>query len=81
MCRKNASFSVSTALLCVSKEGDYLYEGADMGILVSRGRMMTDDFKLNARAKKWISAIRGKYSSQVIEDRREKIVLSGSLTK
>jgi hypothetical protein len=67
--------------LHISKEGDYLYEGADMGILVSRGRMMTDDFKLNARAKKWISAIRGKYSSQVIEDRREKIVLSGSLTK
>jgi len=48
---------------------------------VSRGRMMTDDFKLNARAKTWIQAIRGKYVSQVVEDKREKIVLSGSLTK
>lgn len=67
--------------LHISKEGDYLYEGADIGILVSRGRMMTDDFKLNARAKKWIQAIRGKYVSQVIEDKREKIELSGSLTK
>ncbi|MFH6769934.1 biotin carboxylase [Gaetbulibacter aquiaggeris] len=67
--------------LHISKKGDYIYEGADMGILVSRGRMMTDDFKLNARAKNWIHAIRGKYVSQVIEDKREKIALSGSLTK
>jgi hypothetical protein len=67
--------------LHISKKGDYIYEGADMGILVSRGRMMTDDFKLNARAKTWIQAIRGKYVSQVVEDKREKIVLSGSLTK
>ena len=52
-----------------------------MGILVSRGRMMTNDFKLNARAKNWINAIRGKYVSQITEDKREQIVLSGSLTK
>ena len=67
--------------LHISKQGDYLYEGADMGILVSRGRMMTDDFKLNARAKKWITAIQGQYASQIVEDKREKLVLTGSLTK
>lgn len=67
--------------LHIAKEGDYLYEGADMGILVSRGRMMTDNFTLNARAKNWIQAIRGKYTSQIVEDKREKIVLTGSLTK
>ena len=67
--------------LHIAKQGDYLYEGADMGILVSRGRMMTNDFKLNARAKNWINAIRGKYVSQITEDKREQIVLSGSLTK
>ena len=67
--------------LHISKQGDYLYEGADMGILVSRGRMMTDDFKLNARAKKWIKAIRSKYTSSIVEDKREKLVLTGSLTK
>lgn len=67
--------------LHIAKEGNYLYEGADMGILVSRGRMMTDNFQLNKRAKDWIKAIRGKYVSQVIEDKREKIALSGSLTK
>jgi len=67
--------------LHISKEGDYLYEGADMGILVSRGRMMTDDFKLNARAKEWIKAIREKYKSQVIQDNPELPQLTGSLTK
>jgi hypothetical protein len=67
--------------LHIAKKGNYLYEGADMGILVSRGRMMTDDFKLNQRAKNWITAIRGKYVSQITEDKREKIALTGSLTK
>lgn len=67
--------------LHISKKGDYLYEGADMGILVSRGRMMTDDFKLNVRAKQWTKAIQSKYASQIVEDKREKIVLTGSLTK
>ncbi|WP_199851593.1 biotin carboxylase [Brumimicrobium mesophilum] len=67
--------------LHITKKGDYLYEGADMGIIVSRGRMMTNDFKLNKRAKNWIKAIRAQYSSQIIEDRREKVILTGSLTK
>lgn len=67
--------------LHISKKGDYLYEGADMGILVSRGRMMTDDFKLNERAQNWIKAIRGQYTSQLVEDKRKKVVLTGSLTK
>jgi hypothetical protein len=67
--------------LHISKKGDYLYEGADMGILVSRGRMMTDEFRLNKRAKAWIQAIRSKYSSQLVEDKREQVALKGSLTK
>ncbi|MFT7588320.1 MAG: biotin carboxylase [Limisphaerales bacterium] len=54
----------------ITKHGDYLYEGADMGILVTRGRMMTDKFQLNARAKQWIKAIQGQYSSTIIEDKR-----------
>lgn len=56
--------------LRITKTGDYLYEGADMGILVSRGRMMTDKFQLNARAKNWIKAIQGQYSSTLVEDKR-----------
>lgn len=67
--------------LRITRKDDYLYEGADMGILVTRGRMMTNDFKLTNRAKDWIKAIRGKYSSQVVKDKRKKPVLTGSLTK
>lgn len=67
--------------LHISKSGDYLYEGADMGILVSRGRMMTKDFKLNQRARKWIDAIRAQYTTRLIEDKRIEKQLKGSLTK
>ncbi|MFT6053136.1 MAG: biotin carboxylase [Roseivirga sp.] len=68
--------------LRITKEGDYLYEGADLGILVSRGRMMTDEFQLTDRAKNWIKSIKAKYSSQIVEDKREKQpYLIGSLTK
>ena len=37
--------------LRVYTAGDYRYHGADMGILVSRGRFQTDDRKLTDRAK------------------------------
>ncbi|HMQ68060.1 MAG TPA: biotin carboxylase [Ignavibacteria bacterium] len=67
--------------LRITRKGDYLYEGADMGILVARGRMMTDDFELTARAKRWINAIRNKYESTLIEDKRKKPELTGTLTK
>lgn len=67
--------------LRITREGDYLYEGADMGILVARGRMMTDDFQLTGRAKAWIQAIHSKYSSRIIEDKRIEAHLIGSLTK
>lgn len=49
----------------ISREDDWLYEGADMGILVMRGRLMTDTFELNERAKKWLKAIKGEYQSVV----------------
>jgi hypothetical protein len=43
--------------------GDYRYYGADMGILVSRGRMQTDERKLTERAKAWAAAINGKFET------------------
>ncbi|AEV33500.1 biotin carboxylase [Owenweeksia hongkongensis] len=67
--------------LRITRQGDYLYEGADMGILVSRGRMMTDDFELVPRAKDWIKGIRAQYVSELIKDKRKKGNLSGTLTK
>lgn len=50
--------------LRISRKGDYLYEGADMGILVMRGRLMTENFELTKRAKNWITAIKEAYKSE-----------------
>ncbi len=47
--------------LRISKVGDYFYEGADLGILITPGRLMTDDFQLTDRARKWTQAIRSQY--------------------
>ena len=47
--------------LRISGEGDYLYNGADLGILVSPGRFMTDEFQLTDRAKKWTHGIQSHY--------------------
>lgn len=68
--------------LRITNEGDYLFKGADMGILVARGRMMTDDFQLTERAKTWMRTLRNKYISHVIEDKeatQQEII--GSLMK
>ncbi len=48
--------------LRISGEGDYLYNGADLGILVSPGRFMTDNFDLTERAKAWTRGIQSFYT-------------------
>jgi len=50
--------------LRILKPGDYRYEGADLGILVTRGRSMTNGFKLTDRAKKWIHGIKQSFSAR-----------------
>jgi hypothetical protein len=50
--------------LRILREGDYRYEGADIGILVTRGRSMTQGFQLNERAKKWIHGIKQAVSAK-----------------
>ena len=45
-------------------EGDYRYEGADLGILVTRGRSMDNRFRLAPRARKWIDGIRAHYRAK-----------------
>lgn len=53
--------------LCITQEGSYMYEGVDLGILILRGRLMSDDFELSERAKKWIKAIRAQYASELVD--------------
>lgn len=67
--------------LRIAAPGKYLYEGADMGILVTRGRMLTDKFKLTPRAKSLINAIRSKYQTNIIEDKRSIPNIKTSLAK
>ena len=49
--------------LRVYTAGDYRYHGADLGILVSRGRFQTDDRKLTPRAKVWVKAINAEFAA------------------
>jgi biotin carboxylase len=48
--------------LRVAQPGDYRYKGADLGILVTRGRMQTGDRELSERATRWIDAIRSEFA-------------------
>ena len=50
--------------LRIMKPGDYRYEGADLGILVTRGRAMDDNFRMQPRTRQWIKAIRAHYRAK-----------------
>ena len=42
-------------------ERQYRYPGADLGILVTRGRLQTDEHELTERALAWISGIKAQF--------------------
>ena len=50
--------------LRISAPGDYRYEGADLGILVTRGRSMTKNFQLTDRSKQWIEGIKNAFAAK-----------------
>lgn len=52
--------------LRISGKGDYFYKGADLGILVSPGRFMDDDFELTDRARAWIKGIQSHYIGDTV---------------
>jgi hypothetical protein len=43
--------------------GDYRYRGADLGALVTRGRLQSDDNQLEERCRQWITGMRGQFAS------------------
>ena len=45
------------------QEGGYRYPGADIGILVTRGRLQTDDHELTERAHTWITGIKKQFGT------------------
>ena len=50
--------------LRILQTGDYRYEGADLGILVTRGRSMTKNFQLTEESKRWIHGIKHAFSAK-----------------
>jgi len=49
--------------------GDYRWKGADLGILVTKGRLQTPGNRLTIRATHFIDSIRGMYSATPLESR------------
>lgn len=63
--RENEAF-----FLRISGPGDYRYKGADLGILITPGRLMDDNHQLTKRAKDWIRGILGYYTVQPVPKRK-----------
>lgn len=64
--------------LRITRPNDYRYEGADLGILIMRGRSMTEEFQLNARAKHWIKGIVGHYQGKPLAAKVEEAPQPGA---
>jgi len=62
--RRTAEGEHQAFFLRITGPGDYFYEGADLGILVTPGRLMNDDFTLTDRARAWIAGIRAAYQAR-----------------
>jgi hypothetical protein len=43
--------------------GDYRYQGCDLGALVTRGRLQTDDNQLEKRCAQWVDGIKSQFAS------------------
>ena len=49
--------------LRIAQKGGYRYPGADIGILVTRGRLQTDEHELTDRARAWIDGIKRQFAT------------------
>ena len=49
--------------LRIAGPGQYRYPGADLGIMVTRGRFMDQEHQLLDRARDWITGIKGQFAS------------------
>ena len=48
--------------------GDYRYPGADLGVLVARSRMQTEDNRLTERALAWIDGIHAQFAGTAVHE-------------
>ena len=64
--RRAVESEAEAFFLRISGVGDFRYEGADLGILITRGRSMDRNFRLNKRAKAWIDGIKSQYTARTL---------------
>ncbi len=62
--RRAVESEAEAFFLRISGMGDFRYEGADLGILITRGRAMDRNFRLTRRAKSWIDGIKAQYKAR-----------------
>lgn len=62
--RRAVESEAEAFFLRIQRPGDYRYEGADLGILVTRGRAMDNKFQLTERSKQWIDGIRSHFKGR-----------------
>jgi biotin carboxylase len=48
--------------LRVAAPGEYRFKGADLGVLVTRGRLQTDDGQLTERCRGWIEGVKRQFA-------------------
>jgi biotin carboxylase len=49
--------------LRITGPGDYRYKGADLGVLITRGRLQTDDGKLTPLCQRWVKGTKAQFAS------------------
>jgi len=62
----------------IAGPGDVRYEGADLGILITRGRLMTKGFRLNKRARRWIEGVKSQYAGRPPADEGQRVPAPGA---
>jgi len=65
--RRAVETDTEAFFLRILKPGDYRYEGADLGILVMRGRSMTKNFQLTPRSRQWIKGMKSAFKAVPLE--------------
>ena len=47
----------------VAEPGDYRCQDAELGVLVTRGHLQTDDYQLTERCRRWVEGIKAQFAS------------------
>jgi len=57
------NFFYLTYYMRVAAPGDLRCEGAQLGVLVTRGHLQTNDYQLTERCRRWVKGIKAQFAS------------------